>query len=62
MTEEMNVTLMPGKREKQTKRLLRDCFALGATPRRKPARTRLDQAIGRDLAQLLVSSLTRGSR
>jgi hypothetical protein len=62
MTGEMDATLILRKRDEQTARLLRDCLAVGTPERRVPARARLDRAIGRDLAQLLVTSLTRGSR
>jgi hypothetical protein len=43
--------------------LLRHCLALG-TPaaRRPPARVRLEQALGPELAQRLLTTLTVGSR
>ena len=43
--------------------LIRDCLALG-TPGmpRVPARVRLDEALGPDLARRLLSTLTVGSR
>jgi hypothetical protein len=43
--------------------LLRHCFALGAPDRRRPSvRARLDEALGPELAQQLVTTLTLGSR
>lgn len=43
--------------------LLRHCFALGGTDRhRMPARARLEQAVGPELARKLVQSLTSASR
>ena len=63
MTKEMNATLTQRERDARTERLLRDCLLLGTPERRVPARTRLEQAIGRDLTRLLVTSLTaRGAR
>ena len=39
--------------------LLRDCLSLGSTaPPRPSARERLEEAVGRDLAARLVTSLT----
>jgi hypothetical protein len=61
MTENMDATLMLREREARTSRLLRDCLALGEKAPRVPARKRLDEAIGRDLARLLVTSLTARS-
>ena len=63
MTEDMDATLMIRHREAGTSRLLRHCLAPGPQEPRVPARVRLDEAIGRDLARLLVRSLTaRSSR
>jgi hypothetical protein len=61
MTENMDATLMLREREARTSRLLRHCLALGERESRVPARERLDEAIGRDLARLLVQSLTARS-
>jgi hypothetical protein len=61
MTENMDATLMLREREARTSRLLRDCLAFGEKVPRVPARERLDAAIGRDLARLLVTSLTARS-
>lgn len=61
MTENMDATLTLREREACTSRLLRHCLALGEKESRAPARERLDAAIGRDLARLLVKSLTARS-
>jgi hypothetical protein len=61
MTRNMNATLTLRHREERETLLLRHCLALGAAPRQRPARARLDDAIGRDLARMLVSSLTARS-
>jgi hypothetical protein len=61
MTENMDATLILRRREAGTSRLLRDCLALGEKERRVPARARLEEAIGSDLARLLVLSLTARS-
>ena len=43
--------------------LLRHCLSLGSTGSgRVPARVRLDEALGPELAQKLISSLTAASR
>lgn len=43
--------------------LLRACFALGTPERRRPSvKSRLDEALGPELAQRLVRTLTIGSR
>lgn len=42
--------------------LLRDCLALSTSHTRPPARMRLEQAIGQELTQRLLSSLTMGGR
>jgi hypothetical protein len=62
MTEDMDATLMSHDREAATSRLLRHCLASEPREPRVPARERLNEAIGRDLARMLVTSLTaRGS-
>jgi hypothetical protein len=61
MTEDMDATIMLRDREAGTSRLLRHCLATGLQEPRVPARVRLDEAIGRDLARLLVTSLTARS-
>jgi hypothetical protein len=42
--------------------LLRDCLALSAPVERRPARLRLEDALGPELTQRLVTTLTVGSR
>jgi hypothetical protein len=42
--------------------LLRHCHSLGTAEGRVPARRRLDEAIGHDLARRLVESLAAHSR
>jgi hypothetical protein len=63
MMENMDATLTLRDREAGTSRLLRHCLGPDRQEPRVPARERLDAAIGRDLARLLVTSLTaRSSR
>jgi hypothetical protein len=45
-----------------TQRLLRDCALLGAESRRPSADRRLEAAVGKDLASLLMFALGRGQR
>ena len=61
MTENMDATLAHRERDARTDRLLRDCLLLGTPERRVPVQIRLEQAIGKDLTRLLVSSLTARS-
>jgi len=61
MTNNMDAMLTHRERDARTDRLLRDCLLLGTPERRPPARLRLEQAIGKDLAHLLVTSLTARS-
>jgi len=42
--------------------LLRDCLAVSNLSTRPSARVRLEEAIGRELAQKLLTSLTVGAR
>ena len=62
MTRNMNAA--PALRAKQagTSLLLRHCLSLGTAEHRVPARTRLDEALGPDLARRLVNSLTARGR
>ena len=66
MTEEMDATQTMSESEARDeaamRRLLRHCQALGAVEYRIPARTRLELAIGPELARQLVVGLTAGSR
>ena len=61
MTSYMDATLAHRERDARTDRLLRDCLLLGTPERRVSARVRLEQAIGKDLTHLLVTSLTARS-
>jgi hypothetical protein len=45
-----------------TSLLLRHCLSLGTAEHRVPARVRLDEAIGPELARRLVTSLVAHSR
>jgi hypothetical protein len=64
MKEEMNVGFKLGPRPRlPVEELLRHCLALGAPARKRPpALTRLEEALGPELARRLVSTLTSGSR
>lgn len=42
--------------------LLRDCLAISGVAVKVPARERLEQAIGQELTQKLLTSLTMGGR
>jgi hypothetical protein len=42
--------------------LLRHCLALGAAERRTPAKVRLEEALGPELTQRLLASLTAPGR
>ncbi len=46
----------------RTELLLRHCLSLGTSAGRVPARIRLEQALGPDLASRLIASLTARSR
>ena len=58
MKNDMEMTLTFRRRQEATTRLLRHCLSLGTAEHRVPARTRLDEAVGPDLARRLVASLT----
>jgi hypothetical protein len=63
MDEHVNAIVTQGSRESQrTTLLLRHCLSLGTAEHRVPARTRLDAAIGPELARRLVTSLLAHSR
>ena len=51
-----------GEAERGTSLLLRHCLSLGTAEDRVPARVRLEEAIGPELARRLVASLTARSR
>jgi hypothetical protein len=61
MTNDVGAILTPHERKAGTGRLLRHCLSLGTAENRVPARERLDEAIGPELAQRLVTSLTARS-
>jgi hypothetical protein len=50
------------KQEGRINLLLRHCLTLGVAENRVPARVRLDEALGPELARRLVASLTAHSR
>ncbi len=61
MKKDVDATLnLPG-RQAGTTLLLRHCLSIGTAEDRVPARDRLEQAIGADLARRLVTSLTARS-
>jgi hypothetical protein len=63
MTKDMEAIIT--SREKQsagTSLLLRHCLSLGTAEHRIPARVRLDEAIGPELARRLIASLVAHSR
>ena len=63
MTRDMDAIIT--SRAKQfdgTGLLLRHCLSLGTAQHRVPARVRLDEAIGPELARRLVTSLVAHSR
>ena len=63
MTNHVNAASSLQTRHAGTTRLLRHCLSLGTCEHRVPARRRLDEAIGPELARRLVGSLTaRGRR
>ena len=62
MNEDVDAILNPSRREAATNLLLRHCLSIGTAEGRVPARDRLDEAIGPDLARRLVNSLTARSQ
>jgi hypothetical protein len=62
MTRSVNAALTLRAREAGTSLLLRHCLSLGTAEHRVPARVRLDEALGPDLARRLVGSLTARGR
>ena len=63
MNNDVDVIITPqAKQAGGTNRLLRHCLSLGTAEHRVPARTRLDEAIGPELARRLVESLLAHSR
>jgi len=63
MTKDMDAIITSdAKQSAGTSRLLRHCLSLGTAEHRVPARVRLDEAIGSELARRLVASLVAHSR
>jgi hypothetical protein len=63
MKEDVDAIRNPqAQHEGRTNLLLRHCLSLGVAENRVPARVRLDQAIGPELARKLIASLTAHSR
>jgi hypothetical protein len=62
MTRNVNAALTLRAQQAGTSLLLRHCLSLGTAEHRVPARTRLDEALGPDLARRLVGSLTARGR
>ena len=62
MTRNVNAALTLRAQQAGTNLLLRHCLSLGTAEHRVPARTRLDEALGPDLARRLVGSLTARGR
>ena len=61
MKKDVDATLNLRGYQAATSLLLRHCLSLGSAEGRIPARLRLEEAIGPDLAQRLVTSLTARS-
>ena len=63
MTKDVDAITTPQARHYDgTSLLLRHCLSLGTAEHRVPARVRLDEAIGPELARRLVTSLVAHSR
>jgi hypothetical protein len=63
MENDMDATISrEARRADGTALLLRHCLSIGTSENRVPARKRLDEAIGADLARRLVTSLVAHSR
>ena len=63
MTEDMEAIITSRTKESPgTRLLLRHCLSLGTAEGRVPARVRLDEAIGPELARRLIASLVAHSR
>jgi hypothetical protein len=61
MKKDMDATLHLSGYEARTRLLLRHCLSIGTAEHRIPARERLDEALGPELARRLVTSLTARS-
>ncbi len=63
MQENMDATVSrEAQRADATTLLLRHCLSIGSAEHRVPARQRLDEALGPELARRLVASLLAHSR
>ena len=63
MYEDVDATMIrKAKQAGRTNLLLRHCLSLGAAENRVPARVRLEEALGPELAKRLVASLVAHSR
>jgi hypothetical protein len=63
MYEDVDATMIrKAKQEGRTNLLLRHCLSLGVAENRVPARVRLEEALGPELAKRLVASLVAHSR
>lgn len=63
MDRDMDVTISrEARRADATALLLRHCLSVGTAENRIPARVRLDEAVGPELARRLVTSLMAHSR
>jgi hypothetical protein len=63
MTKDVDAIFTPqAKQADGTSLLLRHCLSIGTAQHRVPARVRLDEAIGPELARRLITSLVAHSR
>lgn len=63
MEKDMDATISrEARRADATALLLRHCLSVGNAENRVPARARLDEAVGQQFAQRLVTSLLAHSR
>jgi len=61
LVENRHLSARPDGRH-ATQHLLRDCLALSSAHTRPSARARLEQELGQELTQKLLTSLTMGGR
>lgn len=62
MKRNVDTIITPRANQAGTRLLLRHCLSVGEAEYRVPARVRLDEAIGPELARRLITSLTVHSR
>ena len=62
MKRNVDAIVTPAAKHRGTRMLLRHCLSVGTAENRVPARTRLEAAIGPELTQRLLTSLTAHSR